>query len=121
MLRPESFIAGNHIQPWHVQTLAVFKLRCSTDAGTLHSARFVFSRSLFLLFCALQAVDFDPHSLRNHLPRMVSVIEHNISEGRTVYVHCTAGLGRAPASAIAYLFWFQDMDVSTLHTSHLPL
>ena len=28
-----------------------------------------------------------------------------------VYVHCTAGLGRAPAVIIAYLFWFKDMGL----------
>ena len=28
-----------------------------------------------------------------------------------VYVHCTAGLGRAPAVIIAYLFWFTDMGL----------
>lgn len=84
--------------------------------GGPHSARLLLPWLPFLapLLCAFQAVDFDPHSLRNFLPRMVAVIEHNVSEGRTVYVHCTAGLGRAPASAIAYLFWFHDMDVSSL-------
>lgn len=25
--------------------------------------------------------------------------------GKRVYVHCTAGLGRAPAACIAYLYW----------------
>lgn len=28
-----------------------------------------------------------------------------------VYVHCTAGLGRAPAVCIAYMFWFEDMGL----------
>ena len=28
-----------------------------------------------------------------------------------VYVHCTAGLGRAPAVIIAYLFWFKDLGL----------
>ena len=46
----------------------------------------------------------------------VSALEWAISQckGR-VYVHCTAGLGRAPAVAIAYMFWFEDMDVSLFH------
>jgi hypothetical protein len=26
-----------------------------------------------------------------------------------VYVHCTAGLGRAPAVVIAYLYWFRGL------------
>ncbi|CAH9057996.1 unnamed protein product [Cuscuta epithymum] len=59
------------------------------------------------------AKDFDPDSLRNILPKAVSLLECAISEetGR-VYVHCTAGLGRAPAVAIAYMFWFCDMDLN---------
>ena len=28
-----------------------------------------------------------------------------LGTGKRVYVHCTAGLGRAPAACIAYLFW----------------
>ena len=60
----------------------------------------------------MQARDFDPNSLRYELPKIVSVIDRSISEGSKVYVHCTAGLGRAPGAAIAYLYWFRDMDVS---------
>lgn len=61
----------------------------------------------------LQARDFDPESLRSILPEAVSLLEWAIEEGKgRVYVHCTAGLGRAPAAAIAYMFWFQGMDVS---------
>ena len=78
--------------------------------------------SYYLPSCArlqllgLQAVDFDPDSLRSQLPKAVSALEWAISQckGR-VYAHCTAGLGRAPAVAIAYMFWFEDMDVSLFH------
>ncbi|KAG5558107.1 hypothetical protein RHGRI_008128 [Rhododendron griersonianum] len=59
------------------------------------------------------AKDFDPDSLRNGLPKAVSSLEWAILEGKgKVYVHCTAGLGRAPAVAIAYMFWFCDMDLN---------
>ncbi|MQL92339.1 hypothetical protein Taro_024964 [Colocasia esculenta] len=58
------------------------------------------------------ARDFDPDSLRNCLPEAVSSLEWAISEDKgRVYIHCTAGLGRAPAVTIAYLFWFHDMDL----------
>lgn len=57
------------------------------------------------------ARDFDPNSLRNELPKAVCLLEWAISQGKTVYVHCTAGLGRAPAVAIAYLFWFHEMNL----------
>ncbi|XP_058075462.1 phosphoglucan phosphatase LSF2, chloroplastic [Magnolia sinica] len=64
------------------------------------------------------ARDFDPDSLRNGLPKAVSSLEWAISEGKgRVYVHCTAGLGRAPAVAIAYLFWFHDMDLNMAYNT----
>ncbi|KAJ8771002.1 hypothetical protein K2173_023327 [Erythroxylum novogranatense] len=59
------------------------------------------------------AIDFDPDSLRSILPKAVSKLEWAICEGKgRVYVHCTAGLGRAPAAAIAYMFWFCDMNLN---------
>ncbi|PPR98672.1 hypothetical protein GOBAR_AA21991 [Gossypium barbadense] len=62
----------------------------------------------------LNLQDFDPDSLRNILPKAVSSLEWAIAEGKgRVYVHCTAGLGRAPAVAIAYMFWFCGMNLNT--------
>lgn len=62
------------------------------------------------------ARDFDGDSLRSMLPKAVSSLEWAVSEGKgRVYVHCTAGLGRAPAVAIAYMFWFCDMDLNTAY------
>lgn len=56
----------------------------------------------------MQVVDFDKESLRRTLPRAVHHTAHAINDGKKVYVHCTAGLGRAPATCIAYMFWFSD-------------
>ncbi|KAK3004493.1 hypothetical protein RJ639_018756 [Escallonia herrerae] len=64
------------------------------------------------------ARDFDPDSLRSGLPKAVSSVEWAILEGKgRVYIHCTAGLGRAPAVAIAYMFWFCDMDLNTAYNT----
>ncbi|CAI7810172.1 unnamed protein product [Closterium sp. NIES-53] len=68
-------------------------------------------RDLSVQHSRCPAVDFDPHSLRRELPRMVAVIAKAVAEGKTVYVHCTAGLGRSPAAVIAYLFWFSEPQV----------
>ncbi|EFN51916.1 hypothetical protein CHLNCDRAFT_27385 [Chlorella variabilis] len=57
------------------------------------------------------AVDFSPHSLRDTLPTAVSALERSRAAGDKVYVHCTAGLGRSPAVAIAALYWFTDMQL----------
>ncbi|XP_041001056.1 phosphoglucan phosphatase LSF2, chloroplastic [Juglans microcarpa x Juglans regia] len=62
------------------------------------------------------ARDFDPDSLRSGLPKAVSSLEWAISKGKgKVYVHCTAGLGRAPAVAISYMFWFCGMNLNTAY------
>ncbi|KAM3274050.1 hypothetical protein ACQJBY_043310 [Aegilops geniculata] len=62
------------------------------------------------------AVDFDPDSLRKQLPKAVSALEWAISQRKgRVYIHCTAGLGRAPAVAISYMFWFENMDLNTAY------
>ena len=52
--------------------------------------------------------DFDPFSLRMELPGAVAALARSAqAQGGTAYVHCTAGLGRAPATALAYMWWFK--------------
>ncbi|KAL4443451.1 hypothetical protein ABPG75_011188 [Micractinium tetrahymenae] len=52
--------------------------------------------------------DFDPFSLRMELPGAVAALaQRAAANGGTAYVHCTAGLGRAPATALAYMWWFK--------------
>ncbi|RDX93833.1 Phosphoglucan phosphatase LSF2, chloroplastic [Mucuna pruriens] len=73
-------------------------------------------RELEISHTRIPARDFDPDSVRNVLPKAVSSLEWAISEGKgRVYIHCTAGLGRAPAVAIAYLFWFCGMKLNTAY------
>lgn len=72
--------------------------------------------------------DFDPLSLRRHLPDAVrrlraAMAKRPAMEGEeeeapeagsapiTVYIHCTAGLGRAPGVALAYMFWILGINL----------
>ena len=57
--------------------------------------------------------DFDPYSLRRRLPEAVALITQNaLKDGDgTTYVHCTAGLGRAPATALAYMWWVKGIPL----------
>lgn len=58
------------------------------------------------------ARDFDPHSLRKTLPSAVKALQLALLNGSgPVYVHCTAGLGRAPAVCIAHQFWFGEASI----------
>ncbi|KAE9465358.1 hypothetical protein C3L33_02731, partial [Rhododendron williamsianum] len=57
--------------------------------------------------------DFDPFDLRMRLPAVVSKLHKAINRnGGVTYIHCTAGLGRAPATALAYMFWIQGYKLS---------
>jgi protein-tyrosine phosphatase len=47
--------------------------------------------------------DFDAPDLTDKLPECVRALTRLIEAGHTVYVHCTAGAGRSPTVAIAYL------------------
>lgn len=86
-----------------------------------------------------EARDFDPQSLRKALPAAVRLIDEGLSSSspsspaspacsssspsqsqaqstnskNRVYVHCTAGLGRAPAACIAWLKWFGGLDLDS--------
>lgn len=56
--------------------------------------------------------DFDGHSLRLRLPTAVAALARAADRARgTLYFHCTAGLGRAPAVALAYLWWVRGVPL----------
>lgn len=54
--------------------------------------------------------DFDVEDSRRQLPAAVTALSALIRDGRRVYVHCTAGLGRAPVTVIAYLVLVEGLD-----------
>ncbi|KAM1471122.1 hypothetical protein COP2_042822 [Malus domestica] len=55
----------------------------------------------------------------NGLPKAVASLEWAVSKGKgKVCVHCTAGLGRAPAVAVAYIYWFLGMNVSPCFSTY---
>ncbi|XP_062156171.1 phosphoglucan phosphatase DSP4, amyloplastic [Alnus glutinosa] len=57
--------------------------------------------------------DFDAFDLRIQLPAVVSKLYKAVNRnGGVTYIHCTAGMGRAPAVALAYMFWVQGYQLS---------
>lgn len=56
------------------------------------------------LYCYLPTVDDEAPSLE-HLDQGVRFIDQVIRDGGKVYIHCGAGVGRAPSMAAAYLMW----------------
>lgn len=52
--------------------------------------------------------DFSAEGLRSGLPAAVSALDGLLESGHRVYLHCTAGMGRSPGVAIAYMYWFRN-------------
>jgi len=67
-------------------------------------------RSLGIKVRRVPVRDFDPEDLARKLPRCISTLRDLLNRGRTVYLHCTAGTGRSPTVAIAYLYWHCGMS-----------
>ncbi|KAA8497612.1 Phosphoglucan phosphatase LSF2, chloroplastic [Porphyridium purpureum] len=55
-------------------------------------------------------LDFHADSLRSNLEQAAAQVKQLVDEGHTVYIHCTAGMGRAPAVAILYLARYEGID-----------
>eukprot|EP01018_Ginkgo_biloba_P020526 Gb_33565 [translate_table: standard] len=57
--------------------------------------------------------DFDPFDMRMRLPTVIAELHKAVRTGHGItYIHCTAGLGRAPAVALAYMFWVRGYKLS---------
>ncbi len=51
--------------------------------------------------------DFDIADQRRRLPNAVAALADLQAQGHRTYVHCTAGLGRAPLTVLSYLICFE--------------
>ena len=56
-------------------------------------------------------VDFSPQDLEQRLETAASLVDQLVGVGHRVYIHCTAGVCRAPAAAIGYLAWYDGMGL----------
>ena len=54
--------------------------------------------------------DFDIPNQRERLPYAVAALARLRSAGHRTYVHCTAGLGRAPLTMLGYLTWMEGQS-----------
>jgi hypothetical protein len=57
--------------------------------------------------------DFDIPDMRRQLAGAVSALARLIGQGHRTYVHCTAGLGRAPLTVLGYLTLVEQQDPET--------
>lgn len=56
-------------------------------------------------------VDFDEVDLANKLTEPAKALNALLAVGHRVYVHCNAGICRAPATVLAYLCHYRGMSV----------
>lgn len=54
--------------------------------------------------------DFDSEDLAAKLSECVGTLRQLLESGQTVYLHCTAGAGRSPTVAMAYLHWYCELS-----------
>ena len=59
-----------------------------------------------------QIHDFNESDLTAKLPGGAELLDKLLTDGEKVYVHCTAGMGRAPALVLAYLCRYKGYEVS---------
>ena len=56
-------------------------------------------------------IDFDEVDLGNRLAEPVKALNSLLQVGHRVYVHCNAGICRAPATVLGYLCHFRGMEL----------
>ena len=54
--------------------------------------------------------DFDLEDMRCRLPLAIALLARLQADGHRTYVHCTAGLGRAPLTVLGYLTLIEGLD-----------
>lgn len=60
-------------------------------------------------------LDFDPEDLTRRMRRAVKRVGELEAVGHRIFVHCTAGVGRAPAVAIGHLAWNMGWDLNSAY------
>jgi protein-tyrosine phosphatase len=68
----------------------------------LHALRAAYAAQA-IAFAHHPVADGDPGAVRGMLDAAVASVHAQLSAGRRVYLHCNAGVNRAPTVAIAYL------------------
>ena len=95
--------------PWLRETHGVTAVVCLQDEADLASKRLRLAdlRAAYadagIAFDHVPVPDGDPDFLADRLPIVVEVVHAHVETGATVYLHCNAGMNRAPTAAIAYV------------------
>jgi len=95
--------------PWLRNTLGVDAVICLQDDADLASKRLRLNelRQAYLAqgiaFEHVPIPDGEFEFLADRLPTIVDLVHRHVDVGATAYLHCNAGMNRAPTAAIAYM------------------
>ena len=77
-----------------------------------HKAQFAYCKKIGIDLVRYPIEDFDQDDLANKLEGAGKKLKELIDEGKSVYVHCTAGMSRAAATVIIYMVLYLDYSVA---------
>uniref|UniRef100_A0A0D3BYK3 Dual specificity protein phosphatase 4 n=1 Tax=Brassica oleracea var. oleracea TaxID=109376 RepID=A0A0D3BYK3_BRAOL len=99
--------------PSEIPSLPVHSLYFGVDISSIQAYAKTFA-DIQHIRCQIR--DFDAFDLRLRLPAVISTLYKAVQRnGGVTYVHCTAGMGRAPAVALTYMFWVQGYKLMEAH------
>lgn len=106
---------------WLKSDLGVGTVLCLQDEADL-AGKFLRLSELRASYAAQQldfrhvpVTDGDAVALAAALVDIVALVREAIDAGKRIYVHCNAGMNRAPTVAIAYLHVHEDMPLTQAH------
>ena len=103
---------------WLRDTHGISAVVCLQDEADLASKRLRLAelRAAYvragIAFDHIPVPDGDPEFLADRLPIIVEVVHAHREAGATVYLHCNAGMNRAPTAAIAYVHRYGGLDLA---------
>jgi hypothetical protein len=92
-----------HIEAGATGVLSLQHDDCLAYWGVHYAAMLRAGKALGLTMARCPIRDFDAGDMRKHLPAAVAMLSDMLGHGLRVYVHCTAGMGRAPTVVLGYL------------------
>lgn len=98
--------------------------KCHAHLGIDHGSLCRHGARLGLTLARHPIRDFDAADARRQLPGAVRTLDGLLDNHERVYVHCTAGMGRAPLTVLGYLVFMQGApfdEALALLRAHRPM
>lgn len=118
-IRHDIVVGSCPMRPHHVDRIAddagvdaLLSLQtdgCRAALGIEASALALHATKRGLVVVNVPMRDFDPAEQRRRLPEAVRALGALLSDGHRTYVHCTAGINRAPLVVLTYLTFVEGM------------